>query len=82
MTSYDIKEYNLVKQYKITRFDIRVIELLLNQSVTLMVTLFEGDRPVDVKNIKLENNDYAQWGSDDQYLVNKVVEILGLERPL
>jgi hypothetical protein len=62
----------------ITSLKVIVIGLELFKSVTLEVKLFdENGGVVDIKGITLAGDDYLSWNNDDQYIINKVVEILG-----
>ena len=56
-----------------------VMELVLNSHVTLHVSFLNANGNA-VKNemVKIEGNEYAAWGTNDQYLTNLVMQKLGL----
>ncbi len=78
MQSYNIQEYKLTKNYTVDRVDVRVVELILHKSVTVMVTLFQTDIPVDVKTFKFEGDEYDNWGSSDSYLIDLILSKLNM----
>ena len=62
-----------------TSFTINVIQLDLFKSVTVNVMLFGADGNfIEVKTITLSGQDYQKWDNNDQYLIDKIMEILGL----
>ena len=62
----------------ITSIQVRVINLNLFQSVNVNVTLLSNNDYVDSKSYTLEGADYTNWGNDDTYIVNYVLNQLGL----
>ncbi len=62
----------------ITSIQVRVINLNLFQSVNVSVTLLSNNDYVDSKSYTLEGDDYTNWGNDDTYIVNYVLNQLGL----
>lgn len=62
----------------ITSFTVNIVRLELFQSVTVNAMLFGIDNNfIDVKTITLSGQDYQNWDNNDQYLIDKVAEILG-----
>jgi len=62
----------------ITSFTVSVIRLELFTSVTVNALLFGADGGfIEVKTLTLSGQDYLDWNNNDQYLINKVAEILG-----
>lgn len=60
---------------------IQVINLVLYQSATLLVSLCEEDgRPIETKVIQMEGNDYALWDNDDSYVVDFVLQQFSLTK--
>lgn len=75
-TSYNIVPVTVDKQ--IVSFRIMVIDVVLFTSVTIMVQLFGSDSQlVDVKNFKIEGEEYASWNQDDNYIITLVTSKLG-----
>ena len=62
----------------ITSFTVSVIRLELFTSVTVNAMLYGADGGfIEVKTLTLSGQDYLDWNNNDQYLINKVAEILG-----
>ena len=62
----------------ITSIQLRVMNVVLFNSVNINVTLFSNNDFVDSKTYLLEGEDYANWSNDDTYIVNYVLTQLGL----
>jgi len=54
----------------LTSFEINQIQVKLNTSAQVLIYLKAGDNIVASDMILIEGADYANWGSDDQYIVN------------
>lgn len=54
----------------ITRFEIRVNEVILNTSATIELLLFDGDLFVDLRIIELTGEAYSLWGNEDTYIIS------------
>jgi len=62
----------------ITSFTVNVMRLELFKSVTVNAMLYGADNNfIEVKTITLSGQDYLDWNNNDQYLIDKVAEILG-----
>lgn len=60
------------------RFAMDITELVLNTSATFRVILYDiEDKSIDVSYVTLEGEDYANWGSDDEYVIQFVATQLG-----
>ena len=64
-----------------TTIDINVMELVLNSHVMVAVG-FKNSNGNLLKNemVKIEGEEYAGWGSDDEYLINLVLTKLNLTK--
>ena len=64
-----------------TSIEINVMELVLNSYVMVMV-MFKNSNGNLLKNemIKIEGDEYAAWGSDDNYLIDLVLSKLNLTK--
>jgi len=61
------------EQVKLTKFSVKVTELVLFQKVDLIVYLFdENDVLINSVNMSLSGNDYSLWNNDDTYIINYV----------
>jgi hypothetical protein len=64
---------NMKKTLNICKFKYQIIELKLTESVRVAVYLFnENDLLVDTKQYLIFGNEYASWGSDDNYIINLI----------
>ena len=71
----------IVKTSIASAVDIRVMSLELGRSVALIVTIKDQNESViDVHSITIEGEEYEGWGDDDAYLVNLVLEKIGLTK--
>lgn len=62
----------------ISSFYVNVQSVELFKNVTLNVRTFDNNNNIiDVKYITLEGQDYLNWNNNDQYIIDKVAEILG-----
>ena len=66
--------YPNIKRYTtICKFTYTILELKLFQSVRIAVYLYnEHDVLVDSTQFLIENEEYSNWGSNDQYIVNLI----------
>lgn len=64
-----------------TSIEINVMELVLNSYVMVMV-MFKNSNGNLLKNemVKIEGDEYAAWGSDDNYLIDLVLSKLNLTK--
>lgn len=68
------------REQKINQFKVEVSQLILFQSVSLNVILYDADEKfVCVKMVRLEGNDYTEWTNDDSYIIKYVREQLQKE---
>jgi len=65
---------------KINQFKVEVSQMILFQSVSLNVILYDADEKfVCVKMVRLEGDDYTAWSDDDSYIIKYVREQLQKE---
>lgn len=62
----------------VTNVNIRVMNVVLFDSVNINVTLLSDTTFLDSKLFSLKGEDYKKWGSDDTYIVSYVLTQLGL----
>lgn len=63
----------------ITNFRLSVQELELFLHVLVRAELLNADgNLVDVRYVLIDGDDYKNWNNDDQYLIDKVAQKLGL----
>jgi len=77
-SSINVEPYSITKTNTVTSFSIRVIDLTLFSSVTLMVSLFDASgNLVTNQAMTLNGDNYTAWGSDDSYINTYVATQLG-----
>lgn len=63
------------KTFRILAFRIRVISVVLKQSAIIRLVLEQecnGQTTMENKELILDGDDYLNWGSDDDYLIEWV----------
>ena len=64
-------------------FEIQVLHLVLFQSVTVMITLYdENNSPIDNKMITIDGDDYLNWSNNDNWLIDYVLNKLNLTKKI
>lgn len=64
---------------EIASFDIQIVSMIMFVNVTLSITTYDENNVYsETVNMTLSGDDYTNWGNDDNYLVDYVVEKLGL----
>jgi hypothetical protein len=62
-----------------TYFVIHVDQLTLFECVSLRVDLLDANKGyIKTEYFKLCGQDYTDWGNNDEYIVNKVAQLLGV----
>jgi len=62
----------------ITSFTVNVMRLELFESVTVNAMLYGAQGNfLEVKTLTISGQDYLDWNNNDQYLINKVAQLLG-----
>jgi hypothetical protein len=60
----------------LTSFEINSVSVKLNQSAEVLVYLRSVDNIVASEMVVIEGADYANWGSEDNYIVNYISNYL------
>jgi hypothetical protein len=62
----------------ITSFTVNVMRLELFESVTVNAMLYGAQGNfLEVKTLTISGQDYLDWNNNDQYLIDKVAQLLG-----
>lgn len=80
MTSITPQPQTYVNSFEIDRIDISILQLQLGLCVTIQAYIYSKNlesEPIR-KIITIDGEDYRQWGSDDNYLVQLVCVKLGV----
>jgi hypothetical protein len=73
-----IQPYDQITVKVIYGFDVEVNTVVLNTSARLSVRLYDQNNTiVNVQTMELTGEDYSNWGTDDNYIINYVVQKLG-----
>jgi len=67
----------IVKTY--TKFLIKNITVNVNSSATIIVLVSSNDGDIISRIIQMNGDDYANWSSDDNYVIEFIKMKLGLE---
>jgi len=77
--SYNILPVEHIIIQHITSFKIRVEDIQLYQSVTLMVYFYgESGNQLKAERVILQGNDYNSWSNDDSYIIQFVAHKFNL----
>jgi len=64
----------------ITSVKISIQSMVLYESVTCRAILMAGNDIYSVQNVVISGEDYKNWGNDDTYIENFVLNVLGFTR--
>tara|TARA_R110002126_G_scaffold202398_1_gene349828 strand:+ start:3144 stop:3383 length:240 start_codon:yes stop_codon:yes gene_type:complete len=64
----------VVKTY--TKFLIKNVTVNINSSATIIVLLYPIEGDIISRIIEMDGDDYAKWGSDDNYLIQFIKQKL------
>jgi len=78
MSIIDIIPKDITTTNTITKIKIEVESIELNTKAKFRVFLFSDDNLVKIEYVELTNNDYENWGNDDNYIINYILTQLGL----
>lgn len=69
-----------VKTVVITSVEIKIVRLELGKSVSVIVLLKDDNGSLsEAVNLKIEGEEYNNWGENDQYLIDLCIRKCGLE---
>lgn len=67
----------------INRIEIQIFNLILFESVSVMVVLFDANScPIDTQIVRIEKDEYLLWSNNDEWLINLVLEKLQLNKKI
>ena len=79
-TNIVVNDKEEIKIFLINNIDMRVTGLNLGSSVSVNVILKNNDSFINSVNYDISGQEYNDWGSDDDYLENLILQKLGLTR--
>lgn len=62
-----------------TKFFIKNVTVNINSSATIIILLYPVEGDIISRIIEMDGSDYADWGSDDNYLINFIKNKLFIE---
>jgi hypothetical protein len=66
--------YDIISKQTITSFTYRVTELTLFHSATILILfLDENENCVRTIQYVVKDDEYADWGNDDQYILDLII---------
>lgn len=79
MKKYPVVPYTKTEVYNIASISINVVQMNLNNSANIAVTLFTDSGKVATNTIlTMSGSDYLKWGNDDNYIKEYVSAQLGI----
>ena len=73
-----IQPYEIQKITSISSFSVEVQQVILFTSANLIVKLYDNSQNLyDIKFLTMSDNDYLNWGGNDNYVLNFVSQKLG-----
>ena len=76
----NINDYEIIKTDTINNIKISTAHIELFKSITVRVGLYKDNTLVDNRMIYISGTDYANWGNDDNYIVDFVLTNLNLTK--
>lgn len=74
-----VENKDIIKTSTVTNVELRVNSINLFDSVTVSAFLKDVDNNlIDIKYFTLQGQEYNNWGSDDDYIVNFILTKLDL----
>ena len=70
----------LIKKVTIDNFRIMSVNVELNKKAYVNIQFLKGEKPIENGVIILDEEEYLEWGSDDNYIISKVCEKLDFKR--
>lgn len=75
-----IQQKTIVTEKNINSIGIKVTDYILNEKAKITVFLNEGGVIVDVQEVIIEGEEFSNWGSDDNYIINLILDKFGLDK--
>jgi hypothetical protein len=79
-TQIQVNNKEEIKVFIINNVEMRVINLSLGKYVDVNAILKQDSTFISSQNFRIQGEEYDNWGNDDQYLENLILEKLGLTR--
>lgn len=73
-----VQDSQYIRTSTINNVVIRVSSIDLFKRISIVASLFENTTLIDNKFLNITDSEYAGWGTDDKYIVDLVLNKLGL----
>lgn len=74
MKKIEINNVTITKSFEVNALTINKIDIELNKSARISYTLHSNERPVESGFIELIGDDYNNWSTDDNYIIEKILK--------
>ena len=78
--SVNVNDSPYVKTNTINNVVIRIVNIELFKSINVCASLYDNKSLVDNKMFKIEGDEYNNWSNDDNYIVNLILNKLGMTK--
>jgi hypothetical protein len=79
-TKVNVNDKEEIKVFIINNVEIRIINLSLGNYVDVNAVLKQDNNFISSQNFRIQGEEYTNWGNDDTYLENLILQKLGLTR--
>ena len=79
-TKVNVNDKEEIRVFIINNVEMRIINLALGNYVDVNAVLKQDNNFVSSQNFRIQGEEYENWGSDDKYLENLILQKLGLTR--
>lgn len=79
-TQIQVDNKEEIKVFIINNVEMRVINLSLGKYVDVNAILKQDSSFISSQNFRIQGEEYDNWGNDDTYLENLILQKLGLTR--
>jgi len=79
-TQIQVNDKEEIKVFIINNVEMRVINLSLGKYVDVNAILKQDSNFVSSQNFRIQGEEYDNWGNNDDYLENLILQKLGLVR--
>lgn len=81
MSQINVQDKTITTSVIVKSIEIMSTEVKLNEAAYFMVkSLDENGNLVNIERVSMEGNDYSNWGSDDNYVIDFILTSLGLTK--
>lgn len=79
-TQIQVNDKEEVKVFIINNVEMRIINLCLGKYVDINAVLKQNNNFISSQNFRIQGEEYDNWGDDDKYIENLILQKLDLTR--